>query len=388
MQCVELFTGCGGLAMGLSRAGFKALRMSEWDKHSILNVNHNKDNGIAFVKDWPIHHEDVRSVDWAQFKRVDIVAGGPPCQPFSIGGLHRGHHDGRDMWPEAVRAVREIQPIGFLFENVRGLTRAAFSDYLEWVRLSLSLPEIAQGKRESRAGHLTRLRKATRATGQQYNVKIYQANAADFGAAQKRHRVFILGLRQGMGDLPGLEPTHSRESLLWDQWISGEYWRRHNRRVPVTGPNSVDITTIERLKASKAKPVLLPWRSVRDALVGLDEPGKRSKVANHVLQPGARAYAGHTGSPIDMPAKALKAGVHGVPGGENMMALPNGEVRYFTVREAARLQGVPDEFEFIGSWSENMRQCGNAVPVPLAQHVATKMRSAIERSNVKGRAAA
>ncbi len=74
-----------------------------------------------------------------------------------------------------------------------------------------------------------------------------------------------------------------------------------------------------------------------------------------------------------MPSKALKAGVHGVPGGENMMARDDGSVRYFTVREAARLQGLPDEYEFVGAWSENMRQCGNAVPTQLAQAVGTAM---------------
>jgi DNA (cytosine-5)-methyltransferase 1 len=79
-----------------------------------------------------------------------------------------------------------------------------------------------------------------------------------------------------------------------------------------------------------------------------------------------------------MPAKALKAGVHGVPGGENMMALSDGSVRYFSVREAARLQGLPDDFEFVGAWSENMRQLGNAVPVELAEFVGAAMRNTIE----------
>jgi DNA (cytosine-5)-methyltransferase 1 len=106
----------------------------------------------------------------------------------------------------------------------------------------------------------------------------------------------------------------------------------------------------------------LPWITIRDALDGLGEPNGRH---NHVLQIGARVYPGHTGSPLDLPAKALKAGDHGVPGGENMMVRDDGSVRYFTTREAARLVGLPDDYEFPRSWTESMRQLGNAVPAPL-----------------------
>ena len=84
----------------------------------------------------------------------------------------------------------------------------------------------------------------------------------------------------------------------------------------------------------------------------------------------ARAYAGHTGSPLDEPAKTLKAGDHRVPGGENMLAYADGSVRYFTVRESARIQSFPDTYAFAGSWTEAMRQLGNAVPVRLASAVA------------------
>jgi DNA (cytosine-5)-methyltransferase 1 len=88
---------------------------------------------------------------------------------------------------------------------------------------------------------------------------------------------------------------------------------------------------------------------------------------------------GHTGSPLDEPAKTLKAGVHGVPGGENMLARPDGSVRYFTIRESARLQTFPDSFIFPDSWTESMRQIGNAVPVLLAEQIAMRMKSTLSQ---------
>lgn len=373
---VELFTGCGGLAFGLSRAGFRPARMVEWDRHSVGNVLHNRARGLEHLRDWPIQCEDVRDVAWTRHRGVDLVAGGPPCQPFSIGGKHRGHEDRRDMWPEAVRAIREIGPRGFLFENVRGLAREAFADYLAWVVAALGQPGIARGADESRPAHLARL---TAAGAGAYHLRVVQVNAADFGAAQKRHRVILLGLRRDLGPAaPELNPTHSRARLLWDQWVTGDYWARHGLRAPAAGPDRLDARPVARLRAEGAVPEGLPWRTVRDAIAGLGPPGTGAAL-NHVAQPGARAYPGHTGSPLDMPAKALKAGVHGVPGGENTIALPEGGVRYLTVREAARLQGLPDAYEFVGSWSENMRQLGNAVPTELAEAAARVMAVAIAR---------
>jgi DNA (cytosine-5)-methyltransferase 1 len=106
-------------------------------------------------------------------------------------------------------------------------------------------------------------------------------------------------------------------------------------------------------------------------------PAEASGLSGHRFQPGARSYPGHTGSPLDDAAKALKAGVHGVPGGENMLARPDGSVRYFTVRESARLQTFPDSYRIEGVWSEAMRQLGNAVPVTLAERVARSVALAL-----------
>lgn len=368
LRSVEMFSGCGGLALGLAKAGFDHLLLVERDSHSIRNMQHNIDGKVKHLADWQVHGDDVRSIDWTRFKGLaDFVAGGPPCQPFSIGGLHKGDEDGRDMWPEAVRAIREIEPKAFLFENVRGLLRPKFAEHLEWIRLSLTEPLLEQHPDEGRASHLLRLR-AHEAEGT-YHVAVVKVNAADYGAAQKRHRVLFMGIRRDLADgIDMPKPTHSRGRLLWDQWITGEYWERHGLKMPSGGPQSmIDRRTVSALDACKAKPDGLPWVTVRDEISGLGDPVLGSKIVNHVFQPGARSYPGHTGSPLDEPAKALKAGVHGVPGGENMIAFPDGSVRYFTVREAARLQGLPDEYEFIGSWSENMRQLGNAAPVQLAQ---------------------
>jgi DNA (cytosine-5)-methyltransferase 1 len=98
---------------------------------------------------------------------------------------------------------------------------------------------------------------------------------------------------------------------------------------------------------------------------------------NHEFVPGARSYHGHTGSLLDEPAKAIKAGSHGVPGGENMLFEPLLGVRYFTVRECARLQGFPDDYYFPGTWTTNTRQIGNAVPIVFANIIASSIKRAL-----------
>ena len=141
---------------------------------------------------------------------------------------------------------------------------------------------------------------------------------------------------------------------------------------------------VERLRNLGEPLFNRPWRTVRDALHGLPDPEKRmgSPFHNHRFQPGAKSYPGHTGSPLDLPAKTLKAGDHGVPGGENMLVKENGEVRYFTVRESARIQTFPDGFVFHGTWTESMRQLGNAVPVGLAHIVGSSVAEKLVQSDM------
>lgn len=358
MESAELFAGCGGLAMGMSRVGFRHTLLAEFNHDAVATVLHNKERGVEHVRDWPIERQDVREVDWSAHKKLELLSGGPPCQPFGIGGKKRGDKDHRDMWPEAIRAVREAKPRLFLFENVRNIAGPKFRPYLQWIVSCMERPSNLRKPDETAIQHALRLRSSRASV--EYRVAWQVVNAADYGAAQIRHRVLIFGLRSDVGVAPfPMSPTHSRDRLLWDQYVTGEYWKRHG--IGCRQPSEQDRSRIETLKRGD-EPQELAWVTVRDALAGLGEPnGER----NHVFQPGARVYPGHTGSPLDLPSKALKAGDHGVPGGENMMVKDDGTVRYFTKREAARLVGLPDDYEFPRSWSESMRQLGNAVPAQL-----------------------
>jgi DNA (cytosine-5)-methyltransferase 1 len=383
LRSLELFAGAGGLVLGTELAGFKSVAAVEWDRWAAETLAENKGRGYPLVRDLRVICGDVRSVDYDQFPSdLDLLSGGPPCQPFSIGGKHRAYNDDRDMFSAFAEALAKLKPRAFIIENVKGLTRSTFANYLAYIEHRVSLPEIAPKPGEVWPEHLKRLEQEKSSHGDkgvEYVTFRHLYNAADLGAAQKRERVFIVGFRKDQS-VQWHHPaeTHSQDELLYSQWISGEYWDRHEVSKKSRGEAPSRLKgRLDALRGRNFRSDLLPWRTVRDALQGLPEPDAKGRetpgVLNHSLQPGARSYVGHTGSPIDWPSKALKAGDHGVPGGENMMVLPDGSVRYFTVREAARLQGFPDGYVFHGAWSETMRQLGNAVPVMLAQAVASSV---------------
>ncbi|MDR3554568.1 MAG: DNA cytosine methyltransferase [Syntrophobacteraceae bacterium] len=396
MRSVELFTGAGGLAIGTSNAGFRHEAVIEWDKNACSTMRHNRDLGTHPVCEWPIYEMNVADFDYSTIRgQIDLLVGGPPCQPFSIGGKHRGQNDERNMFPEVFRAIRELKPRAILVENVKGLLRQSFSTYFKYIRLQLEYPEIARREGESLVDHLCRLERHQNGGSRQglrYRVFARLLNAANYGVPQKRERVFIVGFRSDIErgwSFP--EPTHSLDALLWSQWKTGNYWEKHdisqqNRPKPSNGL----MARIRHVKSSFIPPALKPWKTIRDTISDLPDPasGTCSAIANHRLNPGARTYIGHTGSPLDEPAKTLKAGDHGVPGGENMLVKDNGAVRYFTVRESARLQTFPDNFIFQGSWTESMRQLGNAVPVMLAGIVAGEIRKVLSGGICESRSAA
>lgn len=387
LRSLELFVGAGGLALGAARAGFEHAAVLDSNSTACQTLLRNKRSGIEHVRGWDVIECDAREFDFAEYANtVDIVFGGPPCQPFSIGGKHRGHEDERNMFPDAIRAIREIRPMAFVFENVKGLLRTSFANYYNYIIHQLRFPEVQRRNGEFWESHLSRLERlytSGRCDGLTYNVVYECRNAADFGVPQRRERVFVVGIRADLGaEFCFPRGRHSQEALLHDKWISGEYWERHRvakaRRAKTPDRQK---SRIEHLRGERRELLGRPWRTVRDAIHDLPKikVGEySSKIANHYLNPGARSYPGHDGSAWDEPAKTLKAGDHGVPGGENTLRLANGSVRYFSVRECARLQTFPDDWVFEGAWTVAMRQLGNAVPVELAAGVASALNKTLK----------
>src|SRR5579863_7706248 len=158
MQSIELYTGAGGLALGISRAGFNHLAVVELDKHSCLTIKENQKRRVEHIRGWPVFNCDVRDFDCDSIpENIELLAAGVPCQPFSIGGKHKGHSDERNLFPQTVDVIRRIRPLAVVIENVRGLRRPSFSKYFSYIELMLTYPEIVRKKEEHWIDHLVTL---------------------------------------------------------------------------------------------------------------------------------------------------------------------------------------------------------------------------------------
>ena len=372
MNSLELFSGVGGLAKGLELAGFKHAALVENNKQAYASLCENFDSEKVFFG-------DIREFDLETLTNIDLVAGGPPCQPFSLGGKHQADRDKRDMFPAAIHAIEKLQPKAFIFENVKGLLRQTFADYFEYILLRLTYPSFAPESTSDWQEHLDELRSVSNSSysGIKYNVQFKSIDAANYGVPQKRERVIIVGIRSDLECDWSFPPeTHSAERLFWDMYVTGEYWERHQicRSERLLIDRSIETKKIRLIdKYGMFEPAMMPWQTARDAIGNLPDPQSSHGIEDHLFHDGARIYPGHTGSTLDAPAKTIKAGDHGVPGGENMIRFSDGSVRYLTVLEAKRLQTFPDDFVVKGVWGEAMRQVGNAVPVLLAETMAHEL---------------
>ena len=388
LTSVELYTGLGGMALGLHTAQFRHLLVAEKDPQALATLRGNQITGS-----WPLHEGDVRDIDWdvAVTEPVDLLAAGVPCQPFSQAGSHAGPADERNMFPATFEVIRRLRPRAALIENVRGLARPAFSEFVDYLVAHLTLPFLPAKTGEDWRDHHRRLQAAIR-TGaghpeERYVVEWHPINVADYGVPQRRVRVLMVAIRSDLASgwrWPAA--THSHEALLLDQ-LDGYYWLERD-----LAPRSPLLARATRARVRKLnRPVAVaPWRTLRDALQGMPDPVERDEdppLDWHVLWPGARLYRGHRGSDLDAPSKTIKAGVHGVAGGEHIVHLDDDSFRYLTVRECARIQDLPDSLCIDAPRSVAMRQIGNAVPPLIGETFGLAIARALCESEEVPRAA-
>ena len=274
---VDLFSGCGGLALAARSLGFHHVALIESNERCVATLRLNGFSNVI--------HNQLEHLDLSNYY-ADLLTAGPPCQPWSIGGKSLGEEDSRNLWATTVRAIHDVQPKAFLIEMVDGFLRPKF-DTTRW-QLIADLQALG------------------------YCVQISKVNANDYGVPQYRRRCLIMG----------------RRSLL-----------------PIKTP-------------ATRSPITL-----RDALQTLGEP---DGVNRHDQIGQASSYAGHEPSYLDAQAKTIRAGVHGPGGGNNTVDTGHG-TRYFTIREMARIQTFPDDYQFDSVWSHAIKEIGNACPPALAK---------------------
>jgi DNA (cytosine-5)-methyltransferase 1 len=325
---LDIFSGAGGLSLGLTAAGFSIVAACE----------RNEDARATFAGHHP-HTEildgDAEKIDFRRFRgQVELVAGGPPCQPWSVGGKRIGAEDERDGLPTFARAVAEIRPPAFLMENVAGILS------------------------EARRGHLDGLVETM--TGLGYRVWWDVLDAPQYGVPQRRRRLFVVGTRKGSFDGPGAEG------------------RTRTRRKPTAGDVLSTHTIIGEPNPSAVtyarNPVLRPSPHAGLLFNGGGRPINLSAPAPTVL-----ASMGWNRTPwIDTEGILAEYHQHLLAGGIPRSGRVHG-ARRITIAEAALLQTFKRKTTFIGTRSSQFWQIGNAVPPKLAEAVGKPLRAMFNR---------
>lgn len=318
---VSLFSGGGGLDLGLAFAGYRTCYAGDLEPPHVETIAHNFTDAVAEAEDIRrLTGDHIKAV--AQLGSVDLLAGGPPCQAFSILGRRNSFDDPRgQLVYEYARLVVELQPEAFVFENVPGLLTVNGGD--DWHAL---------------------LQYFNEATG--YDLRHHILNAADYGVPQIRRRVFIVGFRQPDVTFSFPQPTHSNPETLNGQTM----------------------------------PTWLPARWALESVDGLPNQrirthGERVHNRYSLVAPGDRDRADHTDRiHPDRPSGTVLVGSKA--GGGRPFIHPD-TPRHITVREAARLQSFPDWYEFRGTNTWQYRAVGNAVPPLLARAVGEQIAHAV-----------
>jgi DNA (cytosine-5)-methyltransferase 1 len=326
-RAIDLFAGAGGLTLGLIYSGWDVIAAVEFDNWAAQTHKYNfPDTSIL---------SDVRDVDFRVFRGIDLVAGGPPCQPFSVAGKQLASADPRDMVPQFIRAVSEASPKSFLMENVPGLLSQRNRSYTR--HIINQFEELG------------------------YKVYIKKLNAAHYGVPQNRERVFFVGLHKDIKDIPFVFPAQTHGLSKGLPFVTAG---QALQDVPDCPPNKAVVTYAKN-------PILRPspWAGMlvngQGRPINLKQPSQTIPATaggnrTHIIDPEGVLVAYHR---------------YLMQGGTPRSGLVEG-VRRLNVRESARLQSFPDNFTFLGPISKQYMQIGNAIPPLLAQSVG----SAIFRS--------
>jgi DNA (cytosine-5)-methyltransferase 1 len=318
VRVLDIFAGAGGLSIGLAAAGFEIVAGAEWD-HDACETFAKAHPAAAVIEG------DVGTVVFRSWRDdVEVLVGGPPCQPWSSGGKRLGAEDPRDGWPAFLRALGEIRPRAFVAENVAGFGGGARLGYLRALVTELEI-----------------LR---------FTVAARVVNAADYGVPQKRRRLVIVGIR-GQAFVPP-EPHHGPER--------DRAWRAAGESIgvePIGTPNPSIVTYAQA-------PDLRPSPYDGHVFNGGGRPIDLSRPAPTLL-----ASMGGNKTPwVDAAGVVPAYHAHLRAGGQPRTGRVPG-ARRITVEEAALLQTFPPGTHFAGTRSSCYRQIGNAVPPLLAREI-------------------
>lgn len=328
--CISLFSGGGGLDLGLALAGFETILATDLEQQHCTTIKYNFPNSITLAADvTKLSGDKIRTL--AKVDNFDLLAGGPPCQSFSILGQRNSISDPRgQLVYDYVRILKELQPRAFIFENVPGLLTV--NKGKDWKEL------------------LEYFHNETH-----YKLYSQTLNAADYGIPQIRKRVFIVGFRNPDIRFEFPRPTHQ-------------------------DPNS---------KISLFDKVLQPWVPSYFALEDVDNlpnhdiriHGDRVRERYIKIPQGGRDRVDHTDRiHPDRPSGTVLVGSRAGGGRPHIHPF---EPRHITVREAARLQSFPDWYVFQNTNTWQYRAVGNAVPPLLAKVVGEQVYFALQQESME-----
>ena len=300
---------CGRAGFGSCNGGFVHVALVEYEQEycNVLKANR---------PEWNVICADVHKFDGHPYEGVDLLAGGVPCPPFSVAGKQLGKDDERDLFPEAIRLIREIRPRAVMLENVRGFLDSGFEEYRDHIFTEIK-----------KLGYVT-------------HIKLL--NASDYGVPQLRPRVVIVGIRK-------------------DQAGAFEYPQEHPRESPTVGETLCDLMSQNGWKGAKK------WAEGADRIAP-------------TLVGGSKKHGGPDLGPTRAKNAWAELGVDGKGIANEAPEQDFDGMPRLTSRMMARIQGFPDTWTFGSKKTIACRMIGNAFPPPVAQAVGIEIRRCLENA--------